>query len=126
MDWVKAVMPCSRKGHNMEDTTTGYKFFRVSTVSEFPLGERLFLEINGLPIVLFSMGDTFLATGDVCTHDGAEIGEGDLDGEEIICPRHGARFNIRTGEAVSFPAVTGIPIYPVRLREGYIEIGIPL
>lgn len=109
----------------MDDTTTGYKFYRVSAVNEFPSGERLFLEIGGLPIVLFSIGNEFLATGDICTHDGAEIGEGDLEGEEIICPRHGARFNIRTGKAMSFPAVTGIPIYPVRQVDGYIEIGIP-
>jgi len=109
----------------MGDTSAGYKFYRVSMVNEFPSGERLFLEIDGLPIVLFSIGDDFLATGDICTHDGGEIGEGELDGEEIICPRHGARFNIRTGKAMSLPAVTGIPIYPVRQVDGFIEIGIP-
>lgn len=109
----------------MDDTSTGYRFYRVSTISEFPSGERLFLEIEGTPIVLFSIGNEFLATGDICTHDGAEIGDGDLDGEEIICPRHGARFNIRTGKAMSLPAVTGIPVYPVRLVDDYIEIGIP-
>lgn len=125
MDLARAMMPCSMRMYNMGDTSVGYKFYRVSMVNEFPSGERLFLEIDGLPIVLFSIGEDFLATGDICTHDGGEIGEGELDGEEIICPRHGARFNIRTGKAMSLPAVTGIPIYPVRQVDGFIEIGIP-
>lgn len=109
----------------MDNTPTRFKYFRVVSVADFPLGERMFLEINGNPIVIFSVGSDFIATGDICTHDNGEIGDGELVGEEIICPRHGARFNINTGRAVSLPAVTGIPVYPVRIVEGYLEIGIP-
>lgn len=109
----------------MNEAQKGYRFYRVSPTSEFGKGERLFLEIDGHQIVLFSIGDELLATGDICSHDGGEIGDGDLDGEEIVCPRHGARFNIRTGRAVSLPAVTDIPVYPVRMVNDYIEIGIP-
>ncbi len=109
----------------MDNAETGYLFYRIAPVDEFPRGERLFLEINGNPIVLFSIADEFLATGDLCTHDGGAIGEGELNGEEIVCPRHGARFNLRTGKALSLPAVVGIPVYPVRIVDDFIEIGLP-
>ncbi len=107
-----------------ENNAIGYQFFRIAKVNDIPAGERLFIEIGGQPIVLFSLNGEFLATGDVCTHDGGSIGEGEVIGDEIVCPRHGARFNIKTGEVLSLPAVTGIPIYPVRIKDGYIEVGI--
>jgi 3-phenylpropionate/trans-cinnamate dioxygenase ferredoxin subunit len=97
----------------------------VTPVEDFPDGERIYLEINAHPIVIFQINGEYFATGDVCTHDGGEIGNGELDGEEIICPRHGARFNIRNGKAVSLPAVTDIPVYSLRVVDGYLEIGIP-
>jgi 3-phenylpropionate/trans-cinnamate dioxygenase ferredoxin subunit len=53
------------------------------------------------------------------------VGEGNLEGNEIICPRHGARFDIRSGKALSLPAFVDIPAYPVRLMGDQIEIGIP-
>lgn len=109
----------------MDEPGTNYKFYPLGPVADFPQGERIFTEIDHKPIVVFSIGGEFYATGDVCTHDGGSIGEGDVDGDEIICPRHGARFNIRTGNAVSLPAVTGIPVYPMRITEGFLEIGIP-
>lgn len=109
-----------------EGSDTGFEFYRIAPASEFPVGERLFLEIGGLPIVVFELAGEFIATRDLCSHDGGAIGDGELIGEEIICPRHGARFNLRTGKAVSLPAVEGIPVYPVRIVEGYLEIGLPL
>jgi len=108
-----------------EDQAVGYQFFRIAKVVDIPAGERLFFEIGGQPIVLFALNGEFLATGDVCTHDGGSIGEGEVVGDEIVCPRHGARFNIKTGAVLSLPAVIDIPIYPVRIKEDYIEVGIP-
>ena len=102
-----------------------FKYYRIAPVSEFPDGERLFLEIEGFPIVVFALAGEYFATGDLCSHDGGAIGEGELIGEEIVCPRHGARFNIKTGEALSLPAVEGIPVYPVRVVDGFLEIGVP-
>ena len=109
----------------MDNSSEQINFYRLTPIEEFPEGERLFLEIEKHPIVIFNLNGEFLATGDLCTHDGAEIGDGELDGEEIICPRHGARFNIRSGKAVSLPAVTDIPVYITRIVDGYLEIGIP-
>jgi 3-phenylpropionate/trans-cinnamate dioxygenase ferredoxin subunit len=58
----------------------------------------------------------FYAIDDVCTHDGGPLGEGELDGEQIECPRHGARFDVRTGKAVTFPAVHPVGTWPVKVE----------
>lgn len=102
-----------------------YKFYQIVSVNDMPEGERLIFEIKGQAIVLFYVNGEFLATGDLCSHDGGPIGDGELDGDVIICPRHGARFDVRTGKALSLPAVTGIPVYPVKVIDNYIEVGVP-
>ena len=83
------------------------------------------MEIDGLPIVVFRVGGELFAIADACSHDDGPLGDGDLEGNEIICPRHGARFDIRTGKALSLPAVVAIPVYPVRVVDQQIEIGLP-
>ena len=83
------------------------------------------MEIEGLPIVIFNIAGQFFAIGDVCSHDNGPLGDGMIDGNLVVCPRHGAEFDIRTGKAVTLPAVVDIPAYPVRVVDGKIEIGIP-
>ncbi|MDZ4160137.1 MAG: non-heme iron oxygenase ferredoxin subunit [Anaerolineaceae bacterium] len=102
-----------------------YTYHRVALVSELPDGERLFVEIQDEHIVLFNIGGEYAAIRDVCTHDDGPLGEGDLDGCEIVCPRHGARFNVRSGKALSLPAVEDVPAYPVRVVGDTIELGMP-
>ncbi len=99
-------------------------FYPVLPAEELPNGERIFLEIANRPIVLLNIGGYFFAIGDVCTHDDGPLGEGQLDGYEIICPRHGARFDVRDGKATKRPAVRPTPVYPVRVVDGQIEIGL--
>ncbi len=101
------------------------EYVAVAAVEELPRGERIFLDIDGQVIVLFNVGGDFFAIGDVCTHDNGPLGEGELDNHAIICPRHGARFDIRTGKALTLPAVTPTPSYPTRVVDGQIEIGLP-
>lgn len=103
-----------------------YNFYKVAATQEIPVNERLFIEINQLPIVVYSLNGEYFATGDECSHDGGQIGEGQIEGYEIICPRHGARFDIRTGKVTRFPAAQDIPSYPTRIADGYLEIGIPV
>jgi 3-phenylpropionate/trans-cinnamate dioxygenase ferredoxin subunit len=100
------------------------EFVEVAPLAELPVGERLFLELDGQPIVLLNVGGKIFALDDLCTHDDGPIGEGEVDGDQIICPRHGARFNLRDGKAVGLPAVVDIRWYPVRITDGMIEIGI--
>lgn len=108
-----------------ENVNEKYQFYRVTVTEELPEGERLFLEIDTKPIVIFALSGEYFATSDECSHDGGPIGDGKIEGFEIICPRHGARFDIRTGKVTRLPAVEAIAQYPVRVVDGYIEVGLP-
>ena len=102
------------------------EFIPVAGVKDLPTGERLYIEIDGQQIVVFNLAGGLFAIADVCSHDDGPVGDGDLEGEEVICPRHGAHFDIRTGKALALPAVADIPAYPVRVVDGQIEVGLPL
>ena len=101
------------------------EFLEIAPVSELPNGERLFVEVEGKSLVIFNIAGQFYAIGDVCTHDDGPVGDGDIEGHNIVCPRHGGEFDIRTGQAVQMPAVVDIPAYPVRVVDGVIQVGIP-
>jgi 3-phenylpropionate/trans-cinnamate dioxygenase ferredoxin subunit len=101
------------------------EFVEIAPVAELPDGERLFIEAAGRSIVIFNLAGKFYAIGDVCSHDSGPVGDGEIEEHEIICPRHGARFDIRTGKATSLPAVVDIPSYPVRVVGNMLEIGLP-
>lgn len=101
------------------------EFVEISPASELPSGERLFVDIGNKPIVIFNIAGQFFAIGDVCTHDDGPLGDGALEENNIICPRHGAEFDVRTGQAMQMPAVIDIPAYPVQVRDGNIFLGIP-
>jgi len=102
------------------------EYVPVAGVEQIANGERLFIEIDDRSIVVFNIADRLFAIGDICTHDGGPLGDGKVDGWDIICPRHGARFDIRSGKVISLPAFIDIPAYPVRIVEGQIEIGVPI
>ena len=101
------------------------EFIEIAPVEDLPNGERIFVEIEGKPIVIFNIAGPFFSIGDVCSHDDGPVGEGDIEGDNIVCPRHGAEFEIRTGKAVQLPAVVDIPAYPVRVVDGMIQLGMP-
>jgi 3-phenylpropionate/trans-cinnamate dioxygenase ferredoxin subunit len=102
------------------------EFVQIAPVSEVPDGERLFVEIDDQAIVVFNIAGQYFAIGDVCSHDNGPLGDGEVEGYEVVCPRHGASFDIRTGQVLSLPAVEDIPAYPTRVVDGQIEVGIPL
>jgi 3-phenylpropionate/trans-cinnamate dioxygenase ferredoxin subunit len=101
------------------------EYIDIAPISDLPNGERLFLEIEGKSLVIFNIADQFFAIGDICSHDDGPVGEGDLEGYNIVCPRHGGEFDVRTGQAVQMPAVVDIPAYPIRVVDGMIQVGIP-
>jgi 3-phenylpropionate/trans-cinnamate dioxygenase ferredoxin component len=101
------------------------EFVEIAPASELPNGERLFVEIEGKQIVIFNIAGQFFSIGDVCSHDDGPVGEGDIEGYKITCPRHGAEFDVRTGKAMQLPAVVDIPAYPVQVRDGNIFLGFP-
>ena len=100
------------------------EYFEIASVEDLPVGERLFVDIGDLPLVIFNIAGQLFAIGDVCTHDDGPLGDGDLEDYNVVCPRHGAEFDLRTGKAVSMPAVVDIPAYPVKVRDGKIEVGV--
>jgi 3-phenylpropionate/trans-cinnamate dioxygenase ferredoxin subunit len=101
------------------------KFVEIAPASELPSGERLFVELGDKPIVIFNIAGQFFAIGDVCTHDDGPLGDGMLESHNVVCPRHGGEFDVRTGQAMQMPAVIDIPAYPVQVRDGTIFVGIP-
>lgn len=110
-------------------TTLGPKeveFVAVAAESELPPGKRLFVSVDNYNIVVFNIAGSYFAIGDLCSHDNGPVGEGELEGYEITCPRHGARFDIRTGRVLALPAVIDIPAYPTRVVDGQVEVGLPI
>lgn len=101
------------------------EYLEIAPASELPAGERLFAEIESTPIVVFNVAGELFSIADVCSHDDGPVGEGLLEGYNITCPRHGAQFDVRTGEVVQMPAVVDIPAYPVRIVDGMIQVGFP-
>ena len=101
------------------------EFVEIAPASELPNGERLFVDVGNRPLVIFNIAGQFFAIGDVCTHDDGPLGDGSIEGFNVVCPRHGGEFDVRTGKVMQMPAVVDIPAYPVRVVEGMIQVGIP-
>ncbi|MBV8154516.1 MAG: non-heme iron oxygenase ferredoxin subunit [Candidatus Eremiobacteraeota bacterium] len=79
--------------------------------------------VEGAEILLCNAGGTIYAIEDVCTHDGGPLDQGTLEGETVVCPRHGATFDVRTGDALTLPAVVPLMTFPVMVEgdDVYIE-----
>jgi 3-phenylpropionate/trans-cinnamate dioxygenase ferredoxin subunit len=99
-------------------------FVTVAKTGDVPLGEAKTVSLNGKEVVLCHVDGAFYAIDDVCTHDGGPLGEGYLEGDQIECPRHGARFDVKTGKALTLPAVTGVNSYPVQVEGDEIKVQI--
>jgi 3-phenylpropionate/trans-cinnamate dioxygenase ferredoxin subunit len=91
-------------------------FVKVATRSELPSGGKKLVEVDGRAIAVFNVDGVFHAIDDVCTHDGGPLADGRLIGNEIECPRHGARFDVRTGRPLCMPAVEPVAVHRVELR----------
>jgi 3-phenylpropionate/trans-cinnamate dioxygenase ferredoxin component len=94
---------------------------RVAATQPFPV------EIDGMPIVVVRCGERYYAVEDRCTHDGEALAGAEVDADscEIVCPRHGARFCLRTGEALTPPAYERVRTFKVREAEGRISVELP-
>jgi len=102
------------------------KFVTVSSVEELAPGAVKAVEVEGRRIALCRVGDEFFAVDDLCTHNEGALSEGELVGEhEIECPYHGARFDLRTGEALCFPATEPVKTYQVRVVDGSVQVEVP-
>ncbi|CAN5317438.1 hypothetical protein BH24PSE2_BH24PSE2_00480 [soil metagenome] len=80
------------------------------------------VDVDDVIIAVFNLDGSFYAIEDVCTHDGEELTGGPVVGDEIVCPRHGARFCIKTGAVTAPPAYEPVPTYPVRVVDGRVQV----
>lgn len=93
------------------------EYVKIATVGEVPPNGRKLVEVDGVRIALFNLNGDYYAIEDVCTHDGGPLVEGEIiNGHEVKCPRHGARFDIRTGAALSLPAFEPTTAYDVYIQ----------
>ncbi len=94
----------------------------VGRADEIVAGHPVHIEIDGSAIAVFKVDDAFYAIEDVCTHDGGLLTGGCVEGDQIVCPRHGARFSIKTGDALTAPAYEPTAIFPTRIENGIVQI----
>jgi len=99
-------------------------FNRVADVSEIADPGKLLVEVDGEVVALFHVEGRFYAIDDVCTHDGGPLVDGELTGYKIACPRHGAKFDIRTGAALSMPAVRPTRAHAVKVEDGGVWVAL--
>ncbi len=99
-------------------------FIRVCKTSDIPDPGKAVFEVDQRFVVVFHLDGEFYALDDACTHDGGPLGEGIIDGFQIICPRHGARFDIPTGQAMTMPAVHATPAHEVKIDAGDVFVRI--
>ena len=96
----------------------------VASVDEIPEGKVKMVTVDSLRIALCNYGGNIYAIDDVCTHDGGSLDQGELIGQEIECPRHGARFDVTTGQVTALPAVRPVRAYPVHVSDGRIFVDV--
>src|SRR5437667_10101163 len=87
----------------------------VAKKHEIAEGEAHRVVVDGGEVLLCDVGGEVYALEDICTNDGGALDQGELEGARIVCPRHGATFDVRTGEALTLPAVMPLPTYTVRV-----------
>ena len=100
------------------------EFVKVAKTTDVPDPGSTLLEVGDRVVVLIHAGGSFYCIDDVCTHDGGPLGDGDLVNGSIVCPRHGARFDIKTGKALTMPATEPTAVYEVRVEgdDVYVKI----
>ena len=97
----------------------------VGKASEFKDGDRRIVFVGDTEIGVFNVDGEFYALEDNCSHEQFELSAGEQHGAEVTCALHGARFDVRSGKVLSFPAIVDIPAYPVRIEDGDVLIGLP-
>ena len=106
------------------------KYITVAKTSQVPPSTTIVVDVEDdydeyEILIAHVAGDDFYAIDDLCTHDNGPLGDCDLEGATIECPRHGAKFDVRDGAALTMPAIVPISTYPVRVVGDDIQIALP-
>ena len=91
-------------------------YVKAAKLSDVPQGQVRLVEVEDEEVALCNVGGEIFAVANLCTHDGGPLGEGEMVDHQIECPRHGARFDVRTGAVTVLPAVLPIPTYEVKVE----------
>ncbi len=97
----------------------------VAQAGDLPPGSAMAVEIEDRRLALFNVGGTFFAIDDACPHSGGPLSEGDLEAQQVVCPWHGATFDLRDGSVKCPPAEEGVTCYRVELDGDDIKIEFP-
>ncbi len=97
----------------------------VASTDELPPGERRVVDVDGVAVVVFNLDGEYFAIKDECTHDSGDLAGGQLEGAVIICPRHGARFSVKSGAVLGPPAYEDVRTFPVRVADGKVQVMAP-
>ena len=100
-------------------------FTKVATVQDVPAGTARQVMVNGRAVALVNVNGSFYALDDTCPHRGAPLSDGDLEGQELCCPWHGARFDVTTGSALCPPARSGVTAYKVQVVGDEVQVDVP-
>lgn len=102
------------------------RFIRICSSSDVPVNSTKVFAVGNRRFLVCNLNGTFYALDDLCTHDNGPLGEGELlEGGEVECPRHGARFDVTSGKALCLPAVGAVCTYSVDERDGNVFLGLP-
>jgi len=105
--------------------STELRFVKICKSKDIPDGRGRSFKVGSLDLAVFHVEGKFYATCDICSHEHEHLSDGWLENHHIECPRHGAMFDLRTGEALSLPATEPIQVYPLEIRDGEIYVGFP-
>lgn len=94
----------------------------VAPVTDFPPGTVRTVDVDGTAVAVFNLGGRYYALEDQCSHEAEPLSGGLVEGEEVVCPRHGAHFSILTGAALSPPAYEPVACFPVRVEGGRVQV----
>jgi 3-phenylpropionate/trans-cinnamate dioxygenase ferredoxin subunit len=100
-------------------------FIKVAKTSDIPAGRAKVVVVGDRRIALCNVDGEFFAIDDVCTHDGGPLDQGELQSDVIECPRHGARFSVKTGKVLALPAVKPLNTYPLKVEGSEIQVSVP-
>lgn len=99
-------------------------FHPVLKEDDLTPGQMKCVEVDGFKVALYNVDGTIYATADTCSHAEASLSEGELDGCIVMCPKHGAKFDVKTGEALSLPAWAPVETFEVKVENGEIKVAI--
>ncbi|MGH8175178.1 MAG: non-heme iron oxygenase ferredoxin subunit [Steroidobacter sp.] len=102
--------------------TRNEEWITVAPAASIPAGDYAQIEVDDALVAVFNILGEFYAINDICTHDGGELAGGAVEDHVVICPRHGARFCLRTGAALTPPAYEPVRTYPTRVVDGVVQV----